>query len=277
MRIRSQDGVEQLVVQFLVEHQACVELRIQHAHHLVLAAGQFQRLLEIHLALLGFAAERGRADGIDHAQIQVGAAVVVMRIERRATFQRGLQLGQVGDRIPIASVDLDLAGPGGGESVHDRHVAMLGLAQLGDVGVVGFVQRLAQVLFTQAQCAMRVVVSAIGKPLRTLGIVDESAGVSAIEFRAGEQCAGVVRIALNHAVDQQQIRRHAVAHGTGVVLVEDGRGQVVGELVGRLAHHAAAGAEQHGADEHDKTQALHGQGIRNHGARRIAQVAMNSQ
>src|SRR5262245_27332110 len=74
-RIGHQRFVQQLVVQGLVEHQARVELRVQHTYHLVLAGGQFKRLVEIRLALLGLATQRRRADRVDYAEVQVGSAV----------------------------------------------------------------------------------------------------------------------------------------------------------------------------------------------------------
>src|SRR5450432_2916868 len=56
--ISRQHFTEQTIMQRLIEHQARVELRVEHAHHLVPAAGKLQRLVEIGFAFFGFSSER---------------------------------------------------------------------------------------------------------------------------------------------------------------------------------------------------------------------------
>ena len=83
------------------------------------------------------------------------------------------------------------------------------------------IQRQAQCLLAQAQCALGIVVSSSGEPPCAIGIFDETTGVGAVEFCAGKQRIWLLRIAADHAVDQQQIRRNPITHGRRIILIED--------------------------------------------------------
>ena len=143
--------------------------------------------LEVLAAQLGLSPQAGGAKGVEHAEVEMCAAVLVSVVEGDDPLHQGLELGQVRDGVPVARVRLHPARPGGAEPIEGRKLFGVGLGQETDELVVAARGRLAERPIALAEGPLAVAAGARGESARPLRIVDESPRVGTVEPGARKQ------------------------------------------------------------------------------------------
>ncbi len=110
------------------------------------------------------------------------------------------------------------------------------------------------------------------EPGRTHRVVRKNRPVGRIQrCRRGQQL-GIVRIALEEAVQQQHVGRRPGPDGLRVVLVENGAGQILGKPVRCGGHHRRASAQQQTGERKQQSAALSFSNNRSHATKDPAQA-----
>jgi len=231
-RVRGQHFPQQAVVQRPVVNDAGIAARIFYFRHQVMSRRQFYGALEMHAPLFRFAAQRRRQQRGEHAQVQVGLAVAISLVQFDDPRHHGFDLGQAGDRIPVAAVGLYPAGPGRAAGIQHRHIVHFQGRNRGGKIVIGPLQQIAQPRVMGAKRTIAVIARLARKPFDTLRLPDKSRRISAIQLAASQQQIFILRIALDQAVHEQQVGGRTGFHRLRVVLVEDRAGQIAGKPAG---------------------------------------------
>ena len=80
----------------------------------------------------------------------------------------------------------------------------------------------------------------------------EVAGEGAVKRSGGQQQTGILRSALEQAIEQHEIGRHGRGDRGRIIMVQNGLGEVVRERIGRPGDHRGAARQLNEHREHER-------------------------